>query len=1297
MESEEQRATESSRASSRRPGRWRRWLVRPAAWTLTVLLALLAAVPLLVRTERVREAIRSRLELEASAVLDRPVTIQAVRVRLLPLSLEAAGVVVAGPPGAEPTLALRGAEVELDALALLGRELRIERVALFAPRVVMQFDEGSDSLPRPRSAASEGEPWRVVLDLVEIHDGVVLLEESTLPLDLAARAVALRGVGTGGLGLRGRVDVGEIDVAFAGLRPIVVTVGSDFELTPEALRLDETTLRGPGLEAAVTGIVEIAEASGVGLEVDARADASLLGALADVDDVLEGSARVRGTFEWGGVSWGARATVEADRLVVAGIVVDSLSARLAADRGRVVLDIDQAEAWDGALSGRVAYDPVAGTGGQGNVVVDADLVRVSLAALLQTVGVPLNELDGRASGPVELAFDVASWEEMVGRVRLSTAASEPRLGVLAGRIDALASNRGLDLAWTLESPRHRIVGGGRIELPDLHGAIGLEVNTAELGALLAALPWRVDADWWPTGGRGGLEARVELAPATAVRLDFDLLDARAEGWQADHLAGLVELSATAAERLRIEAQLGDGAVLITGTAPFDQRPLELRFEAARWPAIELQPWLPGRPPVGGAVTGSFDLRGNGEDLDGAFDVLLADASWAAWSAGGSLALRGGFSGGGVHIDHAELDVPAGCLQASGSLDPSEVLDIVIEATNLDLTKAPAVSWLGRELPLKGTALARVSGTLSDPAIELNINAESPYGPGLADLSWAAGRVGVEAVLPGDVRLAGGGALSATTTNLRFGLEARHLRPIAEILELPTFDGNARGTLEVSVDPAGALSAHVELQRLGLVAGSLTLQALEPVRAALRDGVLEIESLYLGTADAGSEAFVAGRVGIEDGELDLVAQGSAGLQDLERLFGTSYDAVGRAELLTTIRGTLDAPRWRGQSAVRAERLAVPGLASPAEAVEAQILLDPGAIVLDQAVGRVATGSVRLQGRVDLVGLEPSTFRAQARAEGLTLRLQPGLTVAGDAELVWSGSSEQSAITGHVDLERASYVAVIETDPLRLLRSALQHQRLQVASADQALSTVQLSVGIGAPGTIRVRNNLARFDASADLVVRGTLARPAVFGRAQSLAGGTFEYSGNTYDIERGIVSFVDPLEIDPSLDLVASTRVGAYAVSLSVGGTLENLEVTFASDPPLPDLEVLALVAGGEGAAERLASGGDTGIQTGLRTQAESLLLGQAAALLERRVGTLFGLDSIQIEPLTTGGETLSSARVTVGRQINSRLRATYSWDPSSTEQQRLRVEWIAGEGWTLVLTQNGDGTYSVDSRWEQRF
>jgi autotransporter translocation and assembly factor TamB len=1044
-------------------------------------------------------------------------------------------------------------------------------------------------------------------------------------------------------------------------------------------------------------VVEIAGDSGVGLEVDASVDAALLRALADVGEVLEGSARVRGTFEWSGVSWGARATVEADRLVAAGIVVDELSGRLAADRGRVVLDIDRAQLWDGGLSGRIAYDPSAGANRHGNVVVEADLAQVSLAALLRVVGVPLRQLDGRASGPVELAFDVASWEAMVGRVRLTTAASEPRLGVLAGRIDAMAARGAVDLAWTLESPRHRVVGGGQIELPSLHGAIELDVNTAELGALLAALPWQVDADWWPTGGRGSLEAAIELASATTVRLDFDLVEALAEGWRADHLAGVVELSSTAAERLRIEAQLGEGAVLITGTAPFDQRPLELRFEAARWPASELQPWLPGRPPVGGVVTGSFDLRGTGEDWEGGFDVQLANASWASWTAGGSLVVRGGFADGGVHIEHAELDLPAGCVQASGSLDPSEELDFVLEATNLDLTKAPATSWLGRELPLKGTALARVSGTLGDPAIELNINAESPHGSGLVDLSWASGRVGIEAVLPGDVRLTGGGGLAAARTDLRFELDAPQLQPIAEMLELPAFDGFARGTLAVAVDAAGTVSADAELQQFGLEVGGLSLHALESVRAELRGGELAIESLYLGTADAGSEVFLAGSVGIDDGELDLVAQGSAGLEDLERLFGTSYAAVGRAELLTTVRGTLDAPRWRGQSAVRAERLAVPGLASPAEAVEAQILLDPGAIVLDQAVGRVATGSVRLQGRVDLVGLEPSTFRAQARAEGLTLRLQPGLTVAGDAELVWSGSSEQSAITGHVGLERASYVAVIETDPLRLLRSALQHQRLQVASADQALSTVQLSVGIGAPGTIRVRNNLARFDASADLVVRGTLARPAVFGRAQSLAGGTFEYSGNTYDIERGIVSFVDPLEIDPSLDLVASTRVGAYAVSLSVGGTLENLEVSFASDPPLPDLEVLALVAGGEGAAERLASAGDGGIQTGLRTQAESLLLGQAAALLERRVGTLFGLDSIQIEPLTTGGETLSSARVTVGRQINPRLRATYSWDPSSTEQQRLRVEWIAGEGWTLVLTQNGDGTYSVDSRWEQRF
>ena len=100
--------------------------------------------------------------------------------------------------------------------------------------------------------------------------------------------------------------------------------------------------------------------------------------------------------------------------------------------------------------------------------------------------------------------------------------------------------------------------------------------------------------------------------------------------------------------------------------------------------------------------------------------------------------------------------------------------------------------------------------------------------------------------------------------------------------------------------------------------------------------------------------------------------------------------------------------------------------------------------------------------------------------------------------------------------------------------------------------------------------------------------------------------------------------------------------------------------------------------------------------AEGLLLGQAASLLTERVSSLFGFDAFRVEPLSRSGESVSSARVTVGKRLSSSVYLTYSYDPSSTGGQRFQVEWQATEGFLVLLTQEQD-SYAVDLLWEQRF
>jgi translocation and assembly module TamB len=219
------------------------------------------------------------------------------------------------------------------------------------------------------------------------------------------------------------------------------------------------------------------------------------------------------------------------------------------------------------------------------------------------------------------------------------------------------------------------------------------------------------------------------------------------------------------------------------------------------------------------------------------------------------------------------------------------------------------------------------------------------------------------------------------------------------------------------------------------------------------------------------------------------------------------------------------------------------------------------------------------------------------------------------------------------------------------------------------------------------------------VRGTLARPAVFGEITFEPGGRVIYGGNTYIVDRAAVNFANPSRIEPLLDVVARTRVSEYSVTLNLSGSLARLNTTFASEPPLPDLDVLGLLATGApverpALSEALAGAGAPGGESSMA--AGALLYGQAAALLTARVGKLFGFDQVRVQPLTSG-DAVSAARVTVGKRVSRQLYVTYSYDPSSTEQQILQAEWRLSDRLVLVLTQNGNESYAVDARWESRF
>ena len=143
-----------------------------------------------------------------------------------------------------------------------------------------------------------------------------------------------------------------------------------------------------------------------------------------------------------------------------------------------------------------------------------------------------------------------------------------------------------------------------------------------------------------------------------------------------------------------------------------------------------------------------------------------------------------------------------------------------------------------------------------------------------------------------------------------------------------------------------------------------------------------------------------------------------------------------------------------------------------------------------------------------------------------------------------ADRQATIAGVITFQRGAY-----RQPITLLGLAQSFGGSTQTPADQpsAFGRTVYNIRILTGEDLTFDNNLGRFQAGADVRLIGTVARPAMSGRAALGEGGEFYLGGNTYRIERGTVDFVSPNRIRPVLGVSARTRVSGVDITLDLSG------------------------------------------------------------------------------------------------------------------------------------------------------
>ena len=244
--------------------------------------------------------------------------------------------------------------------------------------------------------------------------------------------------------------------------------------------------------------------------------------------------------------------------------------------------------------------------------------------------------------------------------------------------------------------------------------------------------------------------------------------------------------------------------------------------------------------------------------------------------------------------------------------------------------------------------------------------------------------------------------------------------------------------------------------------------------------------------------------------------------------------------------------------------------------ARLTFAQNALSLDRFRGDLAGGPFTMTGRVTFLKLTEPTLDLQMKAESVLLARNDTLTARADADIRITGSFAAATVTGNVAMTNSHFLKNIDLIPIGLPgRPAPQppSERPEFSLPTPPLRDWKFDVAIKTKDPVLIRGNLATGEATGDLKLTGTGLHPGLQGVVQMQdVEATLPFS--QLEVSHGSVTFTPDDSMNPKIDLQGTSVIRDYTVRVYVYGTLLSPEAIFTSEPPLPQEEIISLIATG---------------------------------------------------------------------------------------------------------------------------
>ncbi|MBI5188988.1 MAG: translocation/assembly module TamB domain-containing protein [Nitrospirae bacterium] len=496
--------------------------------------------------------------------------------------------------------------------------------------------------------------------------------------------------------------------------------------------------------------------------------------------------------------------------------------------------------------------------------------------------------------------------------------------------------------------------------------------------------------------------------------------------------------------------------------------------------------------------------------------------------------------------------------------------------------------------------------------------------------------------------------------------------------------NLKGRVELKGDRRH-ITASANINQVTLALFGYSFSNDSDIKVQINNRELSFQAF---TIRSGSTSFRL-RGGIEIGkEYDILLEGSSSLSPLKGLSKRIEHLKGDADFVFSITGKWEKPRINGGLSVSNASFGLKDYYPRISSINGYLYIDEDRIIVQRLSGKLGGGEIELAGLVYLKAFGIKRFYLEAHLDNITISISKDFNINFRGDLLYKGTPTAQSITGDIKINRSKYKEKVEWKSWLLKAKAKEKPKAEVSELERA----ELNIKISGSDNIYIDNNIARAPVRVDIVLRGTISRPVLFGRLE-LREGSVYFRNNEFRIIHASADFADPNRINPVMEIIAGTVVKGYSIKLNLEGQMEHFNLSLSSDPPLEEMDILALLTVGQ--IGKQLKGLEGGIGAG---EATSFLTGKIQDVLEERLRTVTGLDRLQVDPYVSKTTGTVGPRVTVSKKlISDRLFVTYTSPLGSTEEQILKMEYLLDKNISLIGIRDEKGSVGGDIKFRFGF